>query len=311
MGRCCVPLDVVTGAFSYTGSFIAEELLARGREVRSLSRGAADPAQPGDRRIERLPLQFTDRDALVRAMAGADTFYNTYWIRFPHAGQSFEQAVENSATLFDAARRAGVRRIVHVSVSNPSAGSPYGYFRGKAAVERRLEAFGVSHAIVRPTLIFGGRQEILVNNIAWSLRRFPLYPMPHGGRYPVRPVSVRDLARIAADAGADEAASVIDAVADEVLSYRELVTLVRGAVGSCSRLVTLPAAAILPACTVIGWTRGDRFLTGEELGALCDGLLTTAGPATAHERFSDWVRGQGEWLGRGYAHELDRNWRTA
>jgi NADH dehydrogenase len=310
MGRFRVPLDVVTGAFSYTGSYIAEELLARGREVRSLSRAAAGPAQPADEQIERRPLQFADREALVQAMAGAETFYNTYWIRFPHAGHSFEQAVENSATLFDAAREAGVRRIVHVSVSNPSADSPYGYFRGKAGVERRLEACGVSSAVVRPTLIFGGRQEILVNNIAWSLRRFPLYPMPHGGRYSVRPVSVQDLARIAADAGADGSASVIDAVADEVLSYRELVTLVRAAVGSRSRLVTLPAAAIIPACTAIGWTRRDRFLTGEELGALCDGLLTTAGPATAQQRFSDWVRGQGDWLGRGYAHELDRNWRS-
>lgn len=308
MGRCLVPLDVVTGGFSYTGSFIAEELLARGRVVRSLSRS---PAEDGHRlagRVERRELQFADREALADAMRGAETFYNTYWIRFPHAGHTFEQAVRNSAALFDAARRAGVRRIVHISVSNPSLDSPYGYFRGKAAVERVLAETGVPHSVVRPTLIYGGRQEILVNNIAWSLRRFPVFPMPHGGRYRVRPVSVQDVARIAAGAGAANADATIDAVGDEVMTYRELVTLVRTAVRARSRLVTLPAAAIIPACRAIGWTLGDTFLTAEELGALCDELLTTTGPATGRDRFSEWVREQGAWLGHGYAHELRRNW---
>jgi uncharacterized protein YbjT (DUF2867 family) len=308
MGRWCVPLDVVTGGFSYTGSFIAEELMARGRDVRSLSRSAAEEGHRLAGHVERRALQFADADALAGAMAGAETFYNTYWIRFPHAGHTFEQAVENSGVLFEAARRAGIRRIVHISVSNPSAESPYGYFRGKAAVERRLTASGMPHAIVRPTVIFGGRQEILVNNIAWSLRRFPVFPMPRGGRYRVRPVSVQDVARIAADAGAAGGDETIDAVGDEVLTYRELVALVREAVGARSRLVTLPAAAILPACRAIGWTLGDRFLTAEELGALCDELLTTAGPATGSDRFSEGVGPQGAWLGRGYAHELRRNW---
>lgn len=153
-------MDVVTGAFSFTGRAIAEELLRRGRPVRTLTR-RTHPRDPLAARIESAPLVFDDPAPL----AGADTLYNTYWIRFPRGGATFEQAVEHTRALLRAAREAGVRRVVHISVTNPSEGSPLPYFHGKALCERAVAESGLSYAIVRPTLVFGAG-DILLNNIA-------------------------------------------------------------------------------------------------------------------------------------------------
>src|SRR5688500_1008891 len=208
-------MDVVTGAFSYTGRAIAEELLGRGREVRTLARRDA-PADPLAARIERAELQFGDRDALRGSLDGAETLYNTYWVRFAHGSTTFERSVANTRVLFDAARAAGVRRIVHVSVTNPALDSPLPYFRGKAATEADLAASGVSHAIVRPTLVFGPR-DILVNNIAWGLRRSPVFPVAGDGSYRVQPVSVEDVATICADAAVRTEDAVLDAAGPETI----------------------------------------------------------------------------------------------
>src|SRR5688500_2120892 len=193
-------MDVVTGAFSYTGRALAEELLSRGRAVRTLSRHDA-PADPLAERIERGQLQFRDEGALREALAGAETLYNTYWVRFAHGETTFERAVENTSVLLRAARAAGMRRVVQLGVTHPSLDSPLAYCRGKARVEEDVRASGLSYAIVRPTLIFGPR-DILVNNIAWGLRRTPVFPIAGDGRYLVQPVSVEDTAAICVDAGA-------------------------------------------------------------------------------------------------------------
>ena len=233
--------DVVTGAFSYTGRFIAERLLAEGRDVRALSRS---PRGAGDPDVPRSPLQFEDATALAESLRGVETLYNTYWIRFPHAGMTFEHAVENTRTLFRAAVSAGVERIVHVSASNPSLESRYPYFRGKAAVERDLEALGVPHAIVRPTLVFGPG-DILVNNIAWILRRSPVFLVPRGGGYLVQPVAVQDVARICVEAAAVAGSPGVDAAGPDTLTFAELIQAVRDAVGSRARIVrTSPAPAL-------------------------------------------------------------------
>jgi uncharacterized protein YbjT (DUF2867 family) len=285
--------DVVTGAFSYTGRAIAERLLAAGREVRTLSR-----TDPGDPRIRAFPLRFDDPEPF----RGADTFYNTYWIRFAHGGMTFERAVENTLTLFRTARDAGVRRIVHISVSSPSLDSPYPYFRGKAEVERGLAELGVEHAIVRPTLVFGPK-DILVNNIAWILRRFPVFLVPRGD-YRVQPVAVEDVARLAV-----EAEGTVDAAGPETLTFLELVRSVATVVGSRAPIVRSSPGLALGLTRLAGLALRDIVLTRDELGGLMDSLLVSHDPPTGAVGFSDWLGANGEELGRSYVSELQRNWR--
>lgn len=295
--------DVVTGAFSYTGRFIAARLLAGGREVRTLSRR---PRGPDDLDLSTAPLQFEDVAALVENLRGAETLYNTYWIRFERGGMTFERAVENTRVLFRAAAEAGVGRIVHISVTKPTEDSPYPYFRGKAAVERDLSALGLPYAIVRPTLVFGPH-DILVNNIAWILRRFPLFLVP-GGEYRVQPVAVEDVAALAVDAAASTGNPVLDAAGPDMLTFEQLVRAVRDAVGSRSRIVRSGVAPALALTRLAGRFLRDIVLTRDELLGLMDSLLVAEGASTGSARFEDWLAQNGNELGRSYVSELARNW---
>lgn len=233
--------DLVTGAFSYSGSHIAQRLLDTGRRVRTLT-SHADRKHPLQGHVEALAYRFDDPVELARSLEGVSTLYNTYWVRFDRGQTTFANAVEHSRMLFFAAQRAGVERIVHVSITNPSIESPLPYFRGKALVEYALAQSGVRYSIVRPTWIFGGERDVLVNNIAWILRRMPAFAVPGTGTYRVQPVHVDDLARICIDAAGSGDDLVIDAAGPETMAFGVLVGLVRTAVNARSPIIPLPAS---------------------------------------------------------------------
>jgi NADH dehydrogenase len=300
-----VTLDVVTGAFSYTGRHIAEELLARGRHVRTLTR-RPDPSHPLASRVETAPLAFDD--ALSESLEGADTLYNTYWVRFERGATTFERAVANTRALFAAAQRAGVRRVVHVSVASPSVDSQFPYFRGKAQTEEALRESGLSHAIVRPTLIFGP-EDVLLSNIAWALRRLPLFLVAGDGRYEVQPVSARDTARICVDAGEREDDVVVDAAGPERLAFEALVELVARATGARARIRHAPPAVALAVARLAGLLLRDVVVTRDELDGLRAGLLVSHEPPRGTDRIGPWLEEHGSDLGRTYTSELARNFR--
>jgi NADH dehydrogenase len=297
-------LDCVTGAFGYSGSHIAQALLGAGRRVRTLTtRSPAGHALEG--RVEVRPLTFEDASALRLALVGVDTLYNTYWVRFAKAGFSQEDAVANTQALFAAARAAGVRRIVHTSITNPTLESPYEYFRGKARLEAALEASGVSHAILRPAVFFGGG-DILVNNICWMLRRFPVFGCFGDGAYRVRPIHVADFARLAITVGAEDEDLRVDAVGPETWSYRELVRMLGAAIGRPRPILAVPPWLGLAVAWCVGRFLGDILLTRAEIDALMDDLLATDGPAAGTTRLSAWAAAHAGTLGTHYGHELAR-----
>jgi uncharacterized protein YbjT (DUF2867 family) len=295
----------VTGAFGFTGRHIAERLLAEGNRVVTLSRrsGEGDPLAG---RITVRRLTFAS-DALIESLTGVDTLYNTYWMRFPRDGRTFQSVIDESDVLIDAARRAGVRRIVHVSVVNASANASTPYVRAKAAVEELVRACGTEWVIVRPTLTYGP-DDILINNLAWALRRLPVYGMPGFGRYRVQPVHVADVARICVEAGSGPAGLTLDAAGPETLQYRELVGHVRRAVRSRSLVLPMPTAAVLAAGAVLGRLVGDVVLTSDEIEELTSSLLTSAEPPRGGIRLTEWVASNGDRLGRRWASELQRNY---
>jgi NADH dehydrogenase len=298
-------VDVVTGAFSYTGRWVADRLLAAEREVLTLSRTPAPP----ESQIRSAPLQFADEDALARALDGADVVYNTYWIRFERGASTFARTVANTRIFLRAARRANVGRFVHFSVTNASTGSPLPYFRGKAELEQAVAESGLSYAIVRPTLVFGPA-DILVNNIAWGLRRFPVFLVPGSGEYRVQPVSVADTARLAVEAGGADGNIAIDCAGPETISFAGLVRLLADAIGVGRPLVHVPPAVALAAGRAVGWARQDVLLTRDELVGLQASLLTSSEPPRGTERFGDWVAENADALGRRYVSELARNFRS-
>jgi nucleoside-diphosphate-sugar epimerase len=243
---------------------------------------------------------------LVCSLEGATTLYNTYWIRFAHGRTDHAQAIENSRTLFHAARRAGVQRIVHVSITNPSVESPYPYFRGKALVERALAEIGVSYAILRPAILFGN-DGVLVNNIAWLLRRLPVFAIGGGGRYRIRPIHVDDLADLCVGAGGQRDDSILDAVGPDRPTFLELVQAIRTAVGSRAPIVRVPGSLVPPISSALNLALHDVLLTRDEYRAMADGLADTDGPGTAPISITDWLADHAATIGSRYVNELERH----
>jgi NADH dehydrogenase len=295
-------LDVVTGAFSYSGGAIARHLQRAGRQVRTLTGHPERGADSDD--IEVRPLDFDDPCALTASLVGATTLYNTYWVRFAHAGVDHALAVENSRTLFQAARRAGVRKIVHVSILHPSGASPYPYFRGKALVERALAESGVAFASLRPSVLFDDRG-VLLNNMAWLLRRLPVFAVGGSGHYRVRPTHVDDLAALALEAATWSDDRIVDAVGPERPTFMELVRQIRTAVGSRAQIVRVPAPALLVMSKVVGAVMRDVLLTADEYRSMAAGLADSDAPTTGTVALSQWLADHGDTLGIHYANELD------
>lgn len=293
-------LDVVTGAFGYTGSRIAERLLADGHRVRTLTN---HPRPTTD--IEVSPYQFQDHDAMVAALTGATVLYNTYWVRYAPGGTTYATAVDNTRRMIEAAAAAGIERIVHVSITKPSHDSFYEYYRGKAAIEDMVRGSGLSWAIVRPTVIFGDG-DILVNNIAWLVRRFHLFAIPGDGRYRVRPVSVEDLADLCVRLGADREDTTVDAVGPETFTFEEMVRTIAASTGARCLPVHLPPLVVAGIVRLLALVTGDVVLTHDEIRGLMAELVSVDGEATCPMRLTDYLAANAGRVGARYHSELAR-----
>lgn len=298
--------DAVTGAFSFTGRAIAGRLLNEGREVVALVRRPAPV--PVDPRIQTRLVSLDHPAEISNALGGVDTLYNTHWIRFERAGVTYELAMARTLRLLSAARQAGVRRIVHVSVVNASQRAPTEYFRAKARLEADVRAAGLSYAIVRPTLTFGP-QDILVNNLCWVLRRFPVFAIPGDGRYRLQPVHVEDVARIATQAGQSTADLETDAAGPEILTFNRFVRVLADAVHSRAWLIHAPSLMSLAASRALGVLVRDIMLTRDEVTELTHSLLVSDQPPRGTIGLGTWTSDHAVDLGREYHSELDRHFR--
>ena len=297
-------LHVVTGAFGYSGRYITERLLRAGNRVRTLT-NSPDREHPFGNRVEVHPFNFDHPDRLASSLEGARVLYNTYWVRFNYADFRYSQAIDNTRVLFAAARRAAVSRVVHVSITNHSEASPLEYFRGKALLERDLRDSGLSHAILRPAVLFGG-EDILINNIAWVLRHLPIFGVFGDGEYRLQHIYVHDFADLAVAQGADRTDRVVDAIGPETYTYRELVAELARILGVRRPIVSVPPRLGYAAGWLLGKLLGDVLITRDEVEGLMQGLLATDSEPTGQTKLSSWAREHAATLGRRYATELGR-----
>ena len=302
-------MNVVTGAFGYTGKYIARRLLNAGEAVMTLTGNTGRMNEFGPK-VKALPFRFEDPEAMAASLAGAHTLYNTYWVRFDRRDETHDRAVRNTIALIQAAKIAGVRRIVHISITNPSVSSNLPYFRGKALLEEEIRRSQISYAIVRPTVIFGA-EDILINNIAFLLRKLPVFLVPGDGCYSLQPVYVEDVAQIAVDAGRRSENMTVDAVGPETFGFEQLVHLIAEAIGSRARLVNGPPWLALLAARVLGLAFADVMLTRDELKGLMANLLVSGSAPSGQTLFSNWISENAATLGKRYASEIGRHYAMA
>jgi NADH dehydrogenase len=302
-------MNAVTGSFGYIGKYITGELLRRGQGVKTITTHPDKP-NPFGEAVAAHPYNFDRPDLLTRTLEGCDTLFNTYWVRFKYRQWSFDQALENTRTLFDCAKAAGVRKIVQISVTNPSVDDRLPYYRGKALQEKALVELGVDYRVIRPTLVYG-LEDILVNNIAWTIRKFPFVPVFGAGDYRVRPVFVADLARIAVDSCAAPGPLTVDAVGPETFTYKEFLCLIRGELGRNVALIHMPPWLGLLLGNILSAFLRDVILTRDELRGLMAEKLNSDQPANGSTRFSEWLHENRAALGSAYTSELERHfyWR--
>jgi len=298
---------VITGAFSYTGKYVTRLLLDRGYKVRTLTCHPQRKAE-FDGEVEALPYDFGNPQKLQESLRGAFCLINTYWIRFPYRQVTFDQAVENTLALLQAAKNAGVQRVVHVSIANPSLDSPLAYYRGKAEVEQSITHGGFSYSILRPTVIFGP-EDILINNIAWFVRHLPVFGVPGDGCYGVRPIYVGDMAALMMKSVDQQQNEVLNAVGPETFTFEELVRLIASKLGQSIRTVHLHVLLAYLATCLAGFFLRDVVLTWQEYRGLMTNLLAPEGPSTGQTRLTEWLAQNLEHLGTHYASELARHYR--
>jgi len=296
--------SVVTGGFGYSGRYIARRLLDAGAEVRTLT-NAPDSQSCFGSRVRAIPFSFDDHARLVEALKGAAVLYNTYWVGLNHAKFRQVDAVRNTLALFRAAREAGVQRVVHLSITNPSEDSPLEYFRSKATLEKALMDSGLSYAILRPTVLFG-REDVLVNNIAWLLRRFPFFGVFGDGSYRLQPMYVDDMAKLAVEEGLRTENRVVDAIGPETFTYRELVAQIGRIIQKPRPILSVPPAVGHLLGWAVGKIVGDVVITRAEIAGLMAGLLCTNSEPTGETSLTEWARASRETLGVRYASELGR-----
>ena len=297
-------VHILTGAFGYSGKYIARRLLQAGHIVRTLT-NSPDRPNEFEGAVQALPLAFDDHKQLVESLKGCKVLYNTYWVRFNHKTFKHSIAVNNTLALFDAAKAAGVERVVHTSITNPSEDSPLEYFSGKAILEQALCDSGLSYAILRPAVLFGP-EDILINNMAWTLRKFPFAGVFGDGKYRLQPIYVDDFAALAVAEGCSTKDHIVDAVGPETYTYRDLFKTLGECIGKRRRVIGIPAWFGFVVGWVIGKIVNDKMVTWEEVKGLMSDLLCTDSPPTGDTKLSEWAKENASTLGVRYANELAR-----
>ena len=299
--------DIVTGAFGYIGRYITGQLLDSGRGVKTITTHIEKP-NPFGEQVKAYPYNFDRPELLQETLRGAETLYNTYWVRFNHGSSTFAQAVKNTEVLFQCAVEAGIQKIVQISVTNASSESPLPYYQGKAIQEEALKRCGVPYAIIRPTLVFG-KEDILVNNIAWLIRKYPVFPIFGDGQYRVQPVYVDDLATIAIEAAKQTGNNIIDAIGSENYTFEAFVRLIAKTLSRNVVFVRTPPGLGITFGKVIGLAFQDVLLTKAELEGLMTNMLTSDQEPTGNTRFSAWLDENKHSVGSAYSSELVRHFR--
>ncbi len=297
-------IHAVTGAFGYSGKYIARKLIKKGHKVITLT-NSLHRENPFGEKVQAFPFNFDKPDELTQTLNGVKVLYNTYWVRFNHKNFAFADAIKNTIILFNTAKEAGVKRIVHVSITNPSEDSHLEYFSGKAKMEKALKKTGISYAILRPAVLFG-KEDILINNITWALRYLPVFGIFGDGQYRLQPIYVEDLADLAIEYSESNENITINAIGPQTFTFEELVQDLGRILGKNRAFIHVPPTLGYLATWILGNVLKDVIITRDEIEGLMNDLLYVESPPTGKTKLTDWAKQNVETIGFKYTSELSR-----
>lgn len=297
--------SVVTGAFGFTGKYISKLLLSKGESIKTFT-NKVNRDIFGEK-IEIFKYDFRNKEYLIKAMSNAKRLYNTYWIRFPYKNISFKEVINNTKILIDCAKEANIEKVIHISITNANPKSKFQYFKYKGIVEEMIKDSKIDYFILRPTVIFG-KESILINNIAWFLKKLPLFFIFGKGRYLVQPIYIEDLAKIAVFGADNFKNKIVDIVGPEIFEFKEMINLIKTKISSKSKIIYLPSFLFQIFIPILNFLTKDIVLTKEELKALKDNLLYSKEEPLGKKKFTDWIDENKDNLGKEYFSELLRHY---
>ncbi len=295
---------IVTGALGYSGKIITEKLLKKNYEVKTLT-NSSHKTNPFGNKLKIEPFNFNNPNKLIKSISGFDTLINTYWVRFNHKNFNHSDAVSNTKQLFDCAKAAGIKRIIHVSITNPSTTSNLEYFKGKGVLEDYLQNLNVNYSIIRPAVLFG-KEDILINNIAWMIRHLPIFGVFGNGSYKLQPIYIDDFADIIINEISNHNNAIINAIGPETFTYKQLVKTIMDIIHVQKRIINVSPTVGYLAGKLISTIKNDVTITKEEIKGLMDNLLFVDEKATGTTRLTDWLKSNEKTIGIKYANELSR-----
>jgi uncharacterized protein YbjT (DUF2867 family) len=229
--------------------------------------------------------EISDWGSIVRDV---DIVVNLAWYRWARP-RAFESLYGGLHRLLSAATEAGVRRFVQVSVPPAPAhlenSLPYLIF--KRRFDQELLSSGVSHAILRPSMLFG-HGDVLLTVMLRSIQRYPFFPMFGDGSYRLSPLAVTDFARILRGFIENDRQGVFELGGPETFRYRELTDLLFALARKRPRYWTMSARNGIRFARLLQAT-GSHLLYAYEVEWLVSDLLGLS-PATGVEGANERVR---------------------
>jgi NADH dehydrogenase len=256
----------ITGGTGFVGRHLAERLRADGVRSVVVSRrtGAA----------------IDDADALTRAFTGCDTVVHCAGINREIGDQTFERVhIEGTRAVIDAARQAGVTRVVMLSFLRARPGTRSPYHETKWRAEELLRTSGLDYTIVKAGMIYG-RGDHLVDHLSHTVHTLPLFATVGFREKPIRPVPVDDLTRIlqAAALGRLPRQTVAVTGAEELL-LSDAVRRVARVVGRRILVVPAPVLALEALGQLTEWTMRVPLVAKAQVRMLAEGVAVPLSPA--------------------------------
>jgi uncharacterized protein YbjT (DUF2867 family) len=231
----------VFGGTGFVGRRVVRRLRESGARVRIVSRHRGQAEDDG---IEQIAADAHDERSVEAAIAGADGVVNAISLYVEHGSDTFHSVhVEAAAKIARAARRAEIRRLVHISGIGANTVSPSPYIRSRGEGEAAVQTAFPGAVIVRPAVMFAS-DDAFLTTILRLLRSLPAYPIFGDGRTRLQPVYADDAAAAIAQIlrQSRKPYPVYELAGPRVYSYEELLRTIARIAGLRPVLMRMPFA---------------------------------------------------------------------